>query len=163
VPNFNDPILVSRFIKVRFAQNFFGREDVDLRKKLETELSGIAARCMVAYRRLIERGKFIQPQSGLELERKVLAQSDPYTAFVHDTFVIDAAGSVSCGTAKMKFEAWCRERGRFDILRSTLGPSQLTQKLRDVAGLEALRSFRPHGQPRAYAGLRLKTREEREE
>ena len=32
VPNFNDTTLVSRFVKVKFGQNFYGREDVDLRK-----------------------------------------------------------------------------------------------------------------------------------
>ena len=164
VPNLNDTqgILPSRFIKVKFTQSFFGKEDVDLRKKLEAELSGIAARCMTAYRRLIARGKFVQPESGVELERKVLAESDPYTAFVNDVFVIDPAGTVSCGMAKTKFEIWCRDRGRFDVFRSTSGPSQLTQRLKGVAGLEQLRSFRPHGQPRAYAGIRLKTRDERE-
>ena len=92
VPNFNDPVLVSRFIKVHFGQSFEKREDVDLRNKLKAEISGIAARCLTAYRRLIERGKFIQPQSGVELERKVLAESDPWIAFVNDTFVIDVAG-----------------------------------------------------------------------
>ena len=91
VPNFNDTTLVSRFMKVNFGQSFYGKEDVDLRNKLEAEISGIAVRCMTAYRRLIGRGKFIQPQSGVELERKVLAESDPWMTFVNDTFVIDVA------------------------------------------------------------------------
>jgi phage/plasmid-associated DNA primase len=160
VPNFNDPVLVSRFIKVHFGQSFEKREDVDLRNKLKAEISGIAARCLTAYRRLIERGKFIQPQSGVELERKVLAESDPWIAFVNDTFVIDVAGMVNCAVAKLKFETWCDEHGRSDLLLSAPTASLLTQRLKSVEGLEALRTFRPHGGVRQYVGLRLKTSDE---
>ena len=160
VPNFNDPILVSRFIKVKFAQNFFGREDVDLRNKLERELSGIAVRCMAAYQRLIARGKFIQPKSGLELERNVLVNSDPWTAFVNDTFVIDTNGKVKCSLAKLKFDDWCRERGRFDMLSNAPTASLLKQRLKNIAGLENLRTYRAHGDQREYLGLRLKTKDE---
>ena len=160
VPNFNDTTLVSRFVKVKFGQNFYGREDVDLRKKLEAEISGIAFRCMTAYRRLIGRGKFIQPQSGLELERKILAESDPWTKFVNETFVIDVAGMVNCAVVKLKFEVWCEEHGRSDLLLSVPTASLLTQRLKSVEGLEGLRPYRPHGGLRQYVGLRLKTKDE---
>ena len=161
VPNFNDTTLVSRFVKVKFGQSFYGKEDVDLRKKLEAEIGGIAVRCMTAYRRLIGRGKFVQPQSGVELERKVLAESDPWMKFVNDTFVIDVAGMVSCAVAKLKFEVWCEEHGRSDLLRSAPTASLLTQRLKSVEGLEGLRPFRPHGKERQYVGLRLKTSDEK--
>ena len=161
VPNFNDTTLVSRFVKVKFGQSFYGKEDVDLRKKLEAEIGGIAVRCMTAYRRLIRRGKLVQPQSGVELERKVLAESDPWMKFVNDTFVIDVAGMVSCALAKLKFEVWCEEHGRSDLLRSAPTASLLTQRLKSVEGLEGLRPFRPHGKERQYVGLRLKTSDEK--
>jgi phage/plasmid-associated DNA primase len=162
VLNFNDTTLPWRFIKISFTQSFFGKEDVDLREKLAAEISGIATRCMAAYRRLITRGKFIQPQSGAELERKVLAQSDPYTAFVNDLFVIDPVGTVNCGLVKIKFDDWCRERGRFDLRLSTPTGSLLTQRLKGVADLEQLRSMKPHAGQREYVGLRLKTKDERD-
>ena len=162
VLNFNDTTLPWRFIKINFTQSFFGKEDVDLRDKLVTETSGIANRCMTAYRRLVAKGRFIQPQSGLDLERKVIAESDPYTAFVNDVFVIDPVGMVDCGQVKIKFNDWCRERGRFDVLRSTPTASLLTQRLKGVAGLEGLGTYRQHGKGRSYVGLRLKTKTERE-
>lgn len=126
VPNFNDATLVSRFVKVKLTQSFFGKEDVDLRKKLEAELSGIAARCIAAYQRLIARGKFVQPSSGLDLERRVLAESDPYAAFVNVNFVIDVAGMVPCVAVKSTFESWCNKRGRLDLLQSASTASLLT-------------------------------------
>jgi putative DNA primase/helicase len=56
VPNFNDPVLATRFVKLLFMVSFLGREDPDLRAKLGRELPGIAARCLAAYRRLRARG-----------------------------------------------------------------------------------------------------------
>ena len=148
VPNFNDTALVSRFVKVKFGQNFYGREDVDLRKKLEVEISGIAVRCMTAYRRLIGRGKFVQPQSGVELERKVLAESDPWTKFVNETFVIDVAGMVNCAVVKLKFEVWCEEHGRSDLLLSAPTASLLTQRLK---WWTASKAFVPSAHTAAFA------------
>jgi len=148
-------------VKVKFDQSFYGREDVDLRNKLEREISGIAVRCMAAYRRLVERGKFKQPESGIELERKALEESDAYTAFVNDTFVIDKVAMVNCAVVKLKFEEWCRERGRFDVLQNAPTSSLLSQRLKEVASLEHLHIHRPHGEPRKYVGLRLKTSDEK--
>jgi putative DNA primase/helicase len=71
LPNLQDAggVLASRFIMLDFKQSFFGREDVNLREKLEAELPGIANRCLAAYRRLRERGRFIQPKAGLPARR----------------------------------------------------------------------------------------------
>ena len=109
---------------------------------------------------MIGRGKFVQPRSGVELERKVLAESDPWTKFVNETFVIDVAGMVSCALVKLKFEVWCGEHGRSDLLLSAPTASLLTQRLKCVEGLEGLRPFRPHGGVRQYVGLCLKTSDE---
>jgi len=57
VPNLNDQILVTRFIKIAFQVSFRGREDHTLLDKLKAELPGIANRCLAAYRRLCERGR----------------------------------------------------------------------------------------------------------
>ena len=106
------------------------------------------------------RGKFIQPQSGVELERKILAESDPWTKFVNDTFVIDLAGMVNCALVKLKFEVWCEEHGRSDLLLSVPTASLLTQRLKSVEGLEGLRPFAHTVSHRQYVGLRLKTKDE---
>lgn len=157
VPNLNDAggVLPSRFIKVRFGVSFFGREDVNLRDKLGAELSGIAARCMSAYQRLCARGHFVQPPSAEALERDVLAASDPFTAMAHECFTPDAEGEVVKVAAFNRFERWCRENGRIDLLRST--PSnRFGGKLRAVTGFEQLLEYRPAGQGRAWLGIRLK-------
>lgn len=89
LPNLQDAggVLASRFIMLDFKQSFFGREDVNLREKLEVELPGIANRCLAAYRRLRERGRLIQPKAGLSLVERVEAKVNPYAAFMRDSFV----------------------------------------------------------------------------
>jgi putative DNA primase/helicase len=162
VPNFNDPILASRFIKIAFTQSFFGREDLFLKEKLAAELPGIANRCLRAYRRLRERGFFVQPESGLKLERQVAAKSNDFVAFVQDRCVIEAGGTVPCGALHTKFKAWCGEKGRADLLMSVSTPNLLTPKLKTVPGLQKLSVHRPGG-VRHYLGLRLKTKLDRQD
>jgi putative DNA primase/helicase len=96
IPNLNDDILVTRFIKIAFGVSFRGREDRTLADRLKAELPGIANRCLAAYRRLCRRGSFIQPQSGLQLAKELAAKSNPYQAFAEDQCVLDAAGMVQC-------------------------------------------------------------------
>ena len=159
VPNLNDPggVLPSRFVKVRFGVSFFGREDVTLRDKLSVELSGIAARCVKAYQRLCERGRFVQPQSADALERDVLAASDPFTAMALECFEPDPAGEVVKIAAYGRFERWCRDTGRIDMLRTTPA-NRFGGRLRAVAGFEQLGDYRPGGnKSRVWTGITVKS------
>jgi putative DNA primase/helicase len=157
VPNLNDAggVLPSRFIKLRFGENFFGREDPFLRDKLGRELPGIAARCVAAYQRLCERGHFVQPESAMALEREVLKASDPFTAMALECFESDYEGFVSKNIAYNRFWRWCKESGRADIFRSTPN-NRFGTKLKAVAGFEHIDDHRPHGQPRGWLGIKLK-------
>jgi putative DNA primase/helicase len=159
VPNLNDPggVLPSRFVKVRFGISFFGREDVTLRDKLSAELSGIAARCVKAYQRLCERGRFVQPRSADALERDVLAASDPFTAMALECFEPDPAGEVVKIVAYGRFERWCRDTGRIDVLRTTPA-NRFGGRLRAVAGFEHLGEYRPGGnKSRVWTGITVKS------
>jgi hypothetical protein len=74
VPNFNDEVLVTRFNVIEFTKSFLGKENPALKRELlPSELPGIANRCLVAYRRLLRRGRFVQPRSGLVLVSPVLS------------------------------------------------------------------------------------------
>jgi putative DNA primase/helicase len=156
-PNLNDEsgVLPTRFIKIAFGQSFLDKEDVELPKKLRKELSGIAVRCLAAYRRLLARGRFIQPKSGLALERDILAQSDAFVAMAHELFAADPEGEVHCGQAYAKFDVWCEARGRLDLKRS-IPNNHFGKRLRKVKGFHLVRSHKVHGQPRVYLGIRLR-------
>jgi putative DNA primase/helicase len=157
-PNLNDAggVLPSRFIKVHFGVSFFGREDVDLRAKLSAELPGIAGRCVRAYQHLCARGQFIQPATADELDRRVLAESNPFAAMALECFDPDKAGTVTKAVAYNRFERWCRDNGRLDILRTT-PDNRFGTRLRDVAPFEHISDYRPHGEPRQWVGMRIRT------
>jgi putative DNA primase/helicase len=140
IPSLNDSTgaLPSRFIKLKFGVSFFGREDIDLLGKLEAELPGIAVRCVAAYQRLCKRGRFIQPASGEALERAVLAQADPFAAFIFDHFRWNPE---SIGTPKAvvrnMFEKWCSDNGRMDLFHS-VAENKMGEHIIAVEGFEHL-------------------------
>jgi putative DNA primase/helicase len=158
VPNFNDPtgVLPTRFIKLHFRVSFAGREDIHMKDKLVAELPGIAQRCVKAYQRLCERGKFVQPKSSADLERAVLTAADAFKGMVYECFESDYSGEVCLtGPAVDRFESWCKENGRLDVLRS-VGRNRFWTRLSEVPGFEHITEFREHGQPRGRLGVRLR-------
>ena len=91
VPNFNDPVLPTRFLKLYFGinQEKAGRIDALLGDKLRAELPGIARRCLSGYQRMVARRDrthashcFVQPASGLVLERELEKVQHPHRAMV---------------------------------------------------------------------------------
>jgi phage/plasmid-associated DNA primase len=154
IPNLNDPILVTRFIKIAFNVSFRDREDLTL---------GARLKAVSAYRRLCRRGSFIQPTTGLQLAKEIATKSNPYRAFVEDRCVLDAEGMVQCTSLFFAFDGWCRENGRLDLLRTVTAANQLSSVLKkEVPELENLKLVRPNGKQRHYVGIRLKTKTELE-
>jgi putative DNA primase/helicase len=170
VPNFNDTVLPTRFVKVAFEISFLGRQDNQLLDRLKTELSGIAGRCVAAYHRARDRGRLIQPRSAERLEREIAKNSDPFTLFVQETFIADPAGTVPCARAFGALQTWCALRGRQDLLGGPDGGGgSLTKQnfksfLKAIPGFEAVKNAaRAHGEPRRYAGFRFLRKEDRQE
>jgi putative DNA primase/helicase len=162
VPNFNDPVLPGRFIKVWLNESFYGKEDVELRRKLEGELPGIAARCVWAYQRLCERGGFVQPKTATVLEQEVLAASDPFTEMALDCFVPNPQGTAIKRHAYTWFERWCRDHGHLELLRQ-VREENFGGRLKHVPGFEKVFEVRPRlasGQvgPRCWGGMSLRNR-----
>jgi putative DNA primase/helicase len=159
IPNLQDAsgVLPTRFIKIWFGQNFRGREDRQLRSKLSGELPGIAVRCLAAYRRLRQRGEFIQPKASLEFEQEILETSDPVAAFINECCVVRDGESVKFSRVFDRFNSWCQETGRKNILFSIKKSHQLSAALRRVLKTR-INVVRPGGETSGdIVGLRLKT------
>jgi putative DNA primase/helicase len=159
VPNLNDQILATRFIKIAFNVSFRGREDHTLLDKLKGALPGIANRCLAAYRRLCERGRLIQPESGARLAREIAAKSNPWEAFVEEQCVIEEGEWVTCRDLYERFEWWCEQNERADLLRQVPNPQLFAKMLKKK--VDTIRKllddkFRPHDGKRQYLGFRLK-------
>ena len=143
VPNFNDEVLVSRFIVIEFTESFYGREKPELKRwVLPGELPGIANRCLAAYRRLLKEGKFIQPTSGLVLLGKVRAAATPYAAFMDTYWEPDPIGEGTLiGVFEQTFREWAIQNEAYGIADTST--SNLIQEINKVPEWGWLASYRP--------------------
>ena len=130
VPNLRDSgdVLPTRFIMLQFAQSFLGKENPKIKYEyLPAELPGIANRCLAAYRRLLKRGHFIQPKSGLVLVKRVQEKINPYVAFMNDCWVKDPESEGPfVGKFYERFMDWCRENERLDLVHGTTRNNLIT-------------------------------------
>jgi hypothetical protein len=134
-----------------------------LSDRLRGELPGIAARCLVAYRRAKDRGRLIQPRSGERLNRQIAAGSDPFSQFVTETFVVDPNETVTYARAMNELRDWCVAHGRPELLGS-IRPNNIRKSIRAVPGFEeVVEAGRPHGEQRRMARIRPRKFNERVE
>ena len=162
VPNLqNDHALTSRFIMLDFPRSFLGKEKPEIKRiLLPAELPGIANRCLAAYRRLLQRGGFLQPNSGLALLESVKEAGNPYLAFMNACWVKDPeALIVRCSEFHEAFQDWCRDNDRSDLIRTS--KSRLIQEVNKIPEWKHLTSTRAEAEdnvkkPRRYPGIRPK-------
>ena len=100
-------------------------------------------------------GRFIQPASSAQLEIDIRKTSDPFTQFVLDTFLPDPKGQVNITVAYAWFEQWCGEHGHLDLPKSIINKNLKTY-IQKVPGFEHIETFKPHGEPRNWRGIRLR-------
>ena len=74
--------LASRFIFLKLPKSFYGREDIDLESKLSRELPGILRLAVQHLKNLLERKKFIQPETGVASAKRMMALSSPVSEFI---------------------------------------------------------------------------------
>jgi putative DNA primase/helicase len=145
--------LVSRFIVLVLTRSFYGREDQTLTARLLTELPGILNWTIVGWRRLNERGHFLQPRSASEVVQQFEDLSSPIGAFLRDRCVIGAEHSVAVGRLFECWCEWCKAQGRDH-------PGTAQSFGRDLrAAIPALKVTQPRDgddRLRLYQGLRLK-------
>jgi len=123
----------------------------------------IANLCLAAYRRLVARGKFIQPRSSSELEQRVLAGISPLAEFMQDNWVKDdQAEGPTCEAFYKVFVQWCMTTGHAQLARSY--PRQkLGRAIADLDEWSWLKSggrTTESGRKRRYPGIRRKTEDE---
>jgi putative DNA primase/helicase len=140
--------LAGRLIILVLTKSFFGREDPKLTEKLTKELPGILNWAIEGYRRLNERGHFIQPKSSRHAIADIETLGAPVKAFVRDCCVVDPGKTVAVDDTFSEWENWCaRERRRDPGTREWFG-----RNLRSaVPGLTVTREGRE--QVRFYQGI----------
>jgi putative DNA primase/helicase len=103
--------LPSRMIVLRFTRSFLGREDKDLERKLKAELPGILNWAIAGWRRLRDRGRFVQPQSAVDLVEQMENLSSPVGEFVKDCCVVGAAHEIITHDLYEGWKRWCQRHG----------------------------------------------------
>jgi putative DNA primase/helicase len=113
-PTFSDRsgALSGRMIFVKFAQSFYGREDVSLTDKLLAELPGVLNWALDGLERLNGRGRFTEPISGQAEAEAARRLSDPIGAFIEDWCVVDPDRDIALDLLFTRYRHWCDSEGR---------------------------------------------------
>lgn len=145
--------LAGRMILLRLVRSFYGSEDPGLTDRLLLERPGILLWAVEGWRRLRERGHFVQPESGLEMLGELNALASPVGAFVEERCAIGPEYRVAVDTLFAEWKSWCEAKGRKEAgTEQTFG-----RDLRAV--VPALRLVQPRNGEhrfRAYEGIGLR-------
>jgi putative DNA primase/helicase len=114
LPHFPDHsgALAGRFLLFRFTESFLGKEDRTLDAKLQTELPGILLWAIDGWKRLRERGRFLQPRSGQDMIDQMRDLSSPVGAFIRERCEIGAGYTIPRGDLFQAWKDWCLDRNR---------------------------------------------------
>jgi putative DNA primase/helicase len=105
---------VSRLMMVMLTKSFYGKEDPGLTNKLEAEMPGILNWAIEGYRRLKQRGYFVQPKSSREAIESMETLASPERAFLRDCCQIEPTKQVSKDDLFEAYCEWSDDQGRKD-------------------------------------------------
>jgi putative DNA primase/helicase len=155
IPRLNDSsgAFAARFVVLRLSESFYGREDTKLTEILLEERSGILLWAIEGWRRLRDRGHFLQPQSGADVREVMDDLSSPMLAFIRECCVIGDSNIVRVSELYAAWQEWCRASGRdTTTTEQTFGRDLL-------AAVPRLRKTQPrdgYSRYRAYQGIGLR-------
>jgi putative DNA primase/helicase len=144
--------LPSRLLILQLTRSWYGQEDTELTAKLLRERAGIFLWAVEGLRRLRQRGRFVQPESGLETSRRLVELSSPVTAFVQDRCELGVDRRVGKALLFGAWRSWCEECGHEPGSLATFGRNL-------AAAFPAVQSSRPWEadmRVTVYAGIALR-------
>lgn len=114
LPRLNDAstALAGRFLVLRLTNTFYGHEDVTLTDQLVAELPGILLWAIEGWKRLKQRGRFVQPRSAEEAIRDLEDLASPVSAFVRECCVVGPGHRAWIDDLYKAWQAWCEQDGR---------------------------------------------------
>jgi putative DNA primase/helicase len=134
--------LAGRMLILPMSRSFFGQEDPTLTDVFLTELPGVLLWAIEGWRRLRERGYFVQPKAGKSLVETFEEMSSPIGSFVAECCKVEPDASVLVDDLFRSWKTWCERRNRKDAgdialfgrnLRSVL-PALQTKSVRGRDG-----------------------------
>lgn len=155
VPRFTDAsgALPSRFITLALNKSFYGEEDQGLTDRLLGELPSILNWALVGYRRLCERGHFLQPESGVELMDAMESLASPVKAFVSERCDVRPGAQATIDDVYFAWRGWCDENGRREPGTKQVFGRDLQAS---VQGIVVRQVTKDGKKVRVYEGLEMK-------
>jgi putative DNA primase/helicase len=145
--------LAARMIMIPLYESFYGREDFDLTTKLLEERAGILNWAMEGWRRLRDRGKFVQPASGMALVEKLKASTSTLGTFVLECCELGPNEKVMCEALWLAFCEWSERRG----LSVTLSSNRFSAALHELfPSVVTTRPWQAGERPRWFGGIKLR-------
>jgi putative DNA primase/helicase len=102
--------LASRFLILLMTNSFFGKEDQGLTGRLIGELPGILNWSLDGWKRLQDRGHFVQPASSSAAQQDFEDLGSPMGAFIRDCCTVGPTESCRPETLYSKWLEWCNEQ-----------------------------------------------------
>jgi putative DNA primase/helicase len=147
--------LANRFVALVMKRSFLGKEDHGLQARLQHEYSGILNWALIGYRRLCERRRFVQAESGLEAIRDLEELASPVKAFVEER--CGRGGQIKIDDLYRAWSLWCEDNGNEPGAKNTFGRNLLAA----IPGLEKAQLRVDGGlRQRFYTGINLKSERE---
>ena len=145
--------LAGRFFPLLLSRSWFDREDTALFDRLRAELPGILLWAVEGWRRLRERGRFVQPCSAAGLVEDMEDLASPIKVFLRERCAVGPGQRVEVSELYREWCRWCSTTGQRDAgTHATFGrdiraavPTAVKARLRT-----------PEGRLHVYTGIRLR-------
>jgi putative DNA primase/helicase len=145
--------LASRNIIVPCSESFLGREDTSLTTRLLSELPGILLWAIEGWRRLHERGHFVEPCASAPWRDDLERLNSPVRVFVRERCRVAADASVSTTDVYREYQQWCQEASQHAPSQAVFA-KDLRAVVPQISSQQARGSVRRY---RRYLGIGLLT------
>lgn len=107
----NSNAINTRFLILTLGNSFLGKEDTALLDKLTKELPAIALWAVEGYKRLKQRGKFVEPESSSAARGEWYQENNPLAQFIEDRCEVKEDERVEMTKLYDEYRIWCEARG----------------------------------------------------
>ena len=142
--------LAGRFVILNLTQTFYGKEDPMLTRKLLNELPGILNWAIEGWKRLRQRGHFVQPRSVEDIVQDLEELSSPVGAFVRQECVVGPGHRIDVDDLYEGWRRWCEKEGRNLVSTKQMFGRDLAAAVRGIV------RRRGSGMTPFYEGIALK-------
>jgi putative DNA primase/helicase len=170
LPNFMDSggAFAGRWIILRFAQSFVGREDETLTDALLAELPGILNWALGGLAKLRAARRFAQPSSSAGLVQRWVDLVNPMAAFLRQECVIAPVAEIDKEQLWQAWRDWCADQGLGKPGSKASFGKALIAEVPTLVNKRSPRQYHeitgaPLPRGRLYGGLRLKEETERDD